>query len=122
MTSIYGPGDCFGERALFQEDPRMVTMEALERCELLCLNLSRLREVLGDDLSPLLLQRNFLLNGLKKSPVFSQFSSSQQFQIVREMQLNDLPTGEVIKEEPRFLLVLDGLMEKQQGADRPTKL
>jgi len=47
-VSRLGPGQHFGEMALFAGQPRPTTIEALEECELLMLNVDDFRRVLSD--------------------------------------------------------------------------
>jgi len=107
-TSRLGPGDCFGERAIGQENAKQdATVVAASRCECMCISANELREVLGNDLGATL-ERNFLLMGLKKSAVISQFTSSQQYEIVKSMVVKDVPAGSKIEDGQRFVIILDG--------------
>uniref|UniRef100_A0A7S4R4M7 cGMP-dependent protein kinase n=1 Tax=Alexandrium monilatum TaxID=311494 RepID=A0A7S4R4M7_9DINO len=105
--SRMGPGDCFGETALIKNEKTPVTVLALGRSELLCIKVGELREVLGSDLAACL-ERNFILNGLKKSPVISQFSSTQQYEIAKAMVVRDYKAGQRLEEGVRFVIVVEG--------------
>jgi len=118
--SRLGPGDCFGENALIKNEKTPVTLLAVGRSELLCTSVGELREVLGNDLAACL-ERNFILSGLKKSPVISQFSSSQQYEIAKAMAVRDFKPGQKLEEGLRFLIVVDGKLvskDSQSGLER----
>jgi len=100
-------GDCFGERAFLKKEPRDATVVANGRCELLCISVNELREVLGNDLAACL-ERNFILLGLKKSIVISQFSLTQQHEIAKAIEVKDYSAGTRIEEGFRFMIVIDG--------------
>jgi len=118
--SRLGPGDCFGEAALLKNEKAVVTVLTVGRSELLCISVGELREVLGSDLAACL-ERNFILNGLKKSPVIGQFSSTQQYEIVKAMVIRDYRGGQRVEDGLRFLIVLDGRLSKA-GKDSPVSL
>eukprot|EP00929_Paragymnodinium_shiwhaense_P000103 TRINITY_DN10025_c0_g1_i1.p1 TRINITY_DN10025_c0_g1~~TRINITY_DN10025_c0_g1_i1.p1 ORF type:complete len:916 (+),score=253.81 TRINITY_DN10025_c0_g1_i1:120-2867(+) len=105
--SQLGSGECFGERALLDGKPHSSTVVTSMKCELLCISVGALKEVLGEDWGPVL-ERNFILQGLKKSPVISQFSSTQQYAIVQAMTTKQFKAGETIEEGLRFAVVIDG--------------
>lgn len=115
-----GPGDCFGESALINNQPWDATVVTLGRCELLCISVGELREVLGSDLGACL-ERNFILQGLKKSPLFSQFSSTQQYEIVKAMVIKDYTAGAKVEEGLRFVVLVDGMI-LGQSPDGPVAL
>jgi len=105
--SRLGLGDYFGERAAIQNEPQDATVVAAGKCHLLCISVGDLREVFGSDLAACL-QRNFLLLGLKKSPVISQFTSAQQSGIAKAMDVRDYAAGTKIEKGFRFIIVVDG--------------
>lgn len=102
-----GPGDCFGERALVSAERHTESVIAKGRCELLCISVLELKEVLGSDLTACL-ERNFVLQGLKKSPIISQFSSSQQHEMLKSVIIKSMTEGETLQEPVRFLIVIEG--------------
>lgn len=102
-----GPGDCFGERTIDGSGAQDQTVKANTRCECICISATELKEVLGNDLAATL-ERNFLLQGLKKSPVISQFSSSQQYEIYKAMKIENYKVGDLIEEGLRFALIMEG--------------
>lgn len=106
----HGPGDCFGENALIKNEKIPFTVLTVGRSELLCISVGELREVLGSDLAACL-ERNFILNGLKKSPVISQFSSTQQYEIVKAMTVRDFKAGQKMEDGLRFVIVVDGSLK-----------
>lgn len=101
------PGDCFGERAILRSEPRTATVIAQESCELLTINIDDLKDVLGDNMATYL-ERNFILLGLKKTPIYSQFSSSQQSEIVKAMLTKDYQPDANIEDGFLFAIVIDG--------------
>jgi len=108
--SRLGPGDCFGDRALLNHDLQDVTVVSVGKCECGCISVTELREILGNDLSSCL-DRNFILQGLKKSPILSQFSSSQQYEIVKAVVVREFEAGEKVEVEHRFAIVIDGKLD-----------
>lgn len=114
--SHIGTGDCFGESALLTDAHVDCTVLTLSRTELLCISSRELREVLGADFKACL-ERNLLLTGLKKSPAISQFSSTQQYEILKAMIVNEYRAGQKIEDGIRFLIVLEGsLRGNTQGS------
>jgi len=115
--SRLGPGDCFGDRALLNEGRQDVTVVSVGRCECGCISVTELKEILGSDLGACL-ERNFILQGLKKSPVLSQFSSSQQHEIVKAVITRDFAADAKVDEGFRFAIVVDGSLSgfKNQSA------
>lgn len=108
-TSSAGKGDCLGASALLAGTCADVTVLALSHAELLCISARELREVLGADLKTCL-ERTFLLNGLKRSPVTSQFSATQQSEIVKVMLVLEYKPSQKIEDGIRFMTVLDGTL------------
>jgi len=114
------PGDCFGENALLKNEKSDCTALACGRSELLCISAAELGEVLGNDVAACL-QRNFILNGLKKSPVISLFSSTQQYEIVKSVVTREYKPGQKIEEGLRFVIVVEGQLVSQ-NKDNPVLL
>jgi len=110
VISKMGPGVSFGERELLYNEPRTSTIVAEDHCELLVIAGEALKEVLGDDLNAYL-QKNFILMGLRKSPLISQFSSSQHTAIVSNMTVRTFGPGEPVAPGYRFVVVIDGFIE-----------
>lgn len=111
-------GHSFGERAiLYNEKGRSSTVVADSKCELLCVGVQQLKELLGDDVATLL-ERSFILFGLKQSPVLSQFSVSQQHHIAQAMDVKAFQGHQRIDDKLRFAFILDGEVSGQgkQGA------
>mmetsp|Transcript_76611 Transcript_76611/g.221445 ORF Transcript_76611/g.221445 Transcript_76611/m.221445 type:complete len:927 (-) Transcript_76611:142-2922(-) len=114
-VSRLGPGDCFGERALLKQEKLDSTVLASSRCECVCVSVTELREILGNDVGSVL-ERNFILLGLKKSPVMSQFSSSQQYQLAQLIKVSDYAAGAKIPDGLRFVIVVEGRLNGQSNA------
>ena len=49
VLSTQGPGEYFGEMALFDDEPRSASVMALEPCKLLIISKAQLREAMKDD-------------------------------------------------------------------------
>jgi len=107
-----GPGDCFGERALVNQQTQDNTVVSSSKCECLCVSVNELKEVLGNDIGAML-ERNFILLGLKKSPLFSQFSSTQLSEVVKAVVIKDYPNNAKIEDGLRFVIVIDGKISGQ---------
>jgi cGMP-dependent protein kinase len=113
-------GECFGERALLSGEVRAATIVSEERSELLCIGGDQLREVLGGDLRTCL-EQVVVLACLKKSPIISQFSSHQQYAIMKAVQIKDFKAREKVPGGLRFGVICDGDIDgKNKG--RPIKL
>mmetsp|Transcript_1443 Transcript_1443/g.2483 ORF Transcript_1443/g.2483 Transcript_1443/m.2483 type:complete len:927 (+) Transcript_1443:66-2846(+) len=110
------PGDCFGERALLFNEPRGSTVVADARCELLCIGGEQLKEVLGNDLSACL-ERSFLLQGLRKSPLMSQLSPTQQAEIIKVMTITAYKPGDKIPAGLQFVIVVEGSITGKNNAE-----
>jgi len=113
-VGVISPGECFGERALLYNEVRSATVQAVVKSELLCIGVEQLKEVLGEDLSPKLLQKNFLLQGIKNLPMFSQFSSTQQLTIVKALELRDFDSSASLS-DIQFLLIIDGQLTSSKS-------
>jgi len=100
-------GECFGERALLSGEARAATIVADERSELLCIGGDQLREVLGGNLQACL-EQNVVLASLKKSPIIAQFSSAQQFAIMRVVEMREFKKDEKVPQGLRFAVICDG--------------
>mmetsp|Transcript_29891 Transcript_29891/g.86907 ORF Transcript_29891/g.86907 Transcript_29891/m.86907 type:complete len:936 (+) Transcript_29891:94-2901(+) len=112
--SRLGPGDCFGERAMLHNDKQEATAVSQGRSECICISVKELREILGSDLAACL-ERNFVLQGLRKSPIISQFSSSQLHEIVKALAVKDYPPDTKIEDGHRFVIVVDGQLSCENG-------
>jgi len=106
-VSRLGPGDCFGERAMLNNDLQDMTVVAVGRCECICISVKELKEILGNDLAACL-ERSFVLSGLKRSPMLSHFSSSQQYEIVKTMAVKDYAPGTKLDTSLRLVIVIEG--------------
>lgn len=111
-------GECFGDSALFDSTPQAFSVVSVGRCELLCISVVDLKEVLGSDLKACL-ERNLVLQGLKMSPIISQFSLAQQLAIVKAMRIRHCAPGEPLREGVRCAVIIDGSIS---GTDRKEQL
>eukprot|EP00427_Karlodinium_veneficum_P012096 CAMPEP_0169064772 /NCGR_PEP_ID=MMETSP1015-20121227/2026_1 /TAXON_ID=342587 /ORGANISM="Karlodinium micrum, Strain CCMP2283" /LENGTH=846 /DNA_ID=CAMNT_0009123257 /DNA_START=238 /DNA_END=2778 /DNA_ORIENTATION=+ len=105
-----GPGDSFGERGLLYKEPRSSTVVAESRSELLCIAGDKLRDVLGGDLSAIL-ETNLILSCVRKSPLFSQFSGTQQSKLVEVMKVRSYEAGAKVETGLRLVVIVDGGVE-----------
>lgn len=71
-TGSFQTGECFGDQAMYNSSPCSFTVLASGRCELLCISVEELKEVLGDDLKQCL-EKSLVLQGLKQSPYHDTF-------------------------------------------------
>lgn len=106
-VSRLGPGECFGESMMMSDSPWDITVVSAGRSELLCISVKELKEALGGDLAAVL-ERNFVLQGLKKCPIISQFSSSQKLELVKSVALKDYQANAKVEAGIRFLIVVEG--------------
>jgi len=90
-----GPGDCFGERALLYGEPRVATVVAGSRCELLRIDAAPLQKALGTDLTAYL-ERCLALMGLRGSPTYSQLTGAQQSALAKALDMKDLQPGAAV--------------------------
>jgi len=100
-------GDCFGERAVLYHEACGSTVVAAGRCELVCIGVQQLKEVLGQDLNTCL-QLSFVRAALKGLPVFSHLSPPQHQQIAQAMEVRRYEPGQKVEEGLRLVVVLDG--------------
>eukprot|EP00930_Biecheleria_cincta_P016959 TRINITY_DN13615_c0_g3_i1.p1 TRINITY_DN13615_c0_g3~~TRINITY_DN13615_c0_g3_i1.p1 ORF type:complete len:864 (+),score=197.52 TRINITY_DN13615_c0_g3_i1:42-2633(+) len=105
--SRFGPGDCFGESQLLKSEPWNITVVAATRCELLCVSVTELTGLLGNDLAAVL-ESNFIVQSLSKGPVMSQFTPSQRQSLMSFIVVKDYAPEVPVDAGLRFLVVLDG--------------
>eukprot|EP00933_Yihiella_yeosuensis_P072310 TRINITY_DN8066_c0_g1_i1.p1 TRINITY_DN8066_c0_g1~~TRINITY_DN8066_c0_g1_i1.p1 ORF type:complete len:958 (-),score=231.63 TRINITY_DN8066_c0_g1_i1:233-2836(-) len=106
-TSRLGPGECFGESMMMSKENWKFTVVSAGRSELLCISVNELKEALGGDLAAVL-ERNFVLQGLKKCPIMSQFSSTQKLELVKSVVVKDYAANAKLEAGIRFVIVVDG--------------
>jgi len=95
------------------------TITAETRCELLCIDLETLKEVLGLD-EDAIYARRLLVGYLDRSPFLAQFSSTQKRNFAQKMNIVDYAPDEIIKEwRSEFLLVIHGAICKKVHAPEP---
>jgi len=113
ILSYLGPGDCFGEDTLLQNEKHEATIITCEKCELLSVSIAELRNALGNDLAACL-ERNAILVALTRSPVISQFTGSQQSEIAKVMTVKLCNKGQGIGQDVLFTVVLEGEVTGQR--------
>jgi len=87
---------------------------------LLTISICELQEIIGGDLG-LALERNLFMLSLRRSPRFSQFSTAQQFEIVKNMEIRDFPSGSKVEEDFEFAIVINGQLSGLAGS-QPVRL
>lgn len=111
-----GPRACICERVLMYEEPFSMTIEAVKRCELLRVDLKRLRACLGPVLSPVRLQQAFLGRVLQKSGMFNDWSSQSVTLACESMGLVEHAPDSKGSLPQNFFVVLDGSVKLGKGA------
>eukprot|EP00928_Gymnodinium_smaydae_P047459 TRINITY_DN31680_c0_g1_i1.p1 TRINITY_DN31680_c0_g1~~TRINITY_DN31680_c0_g1_i1.p1 ORF type:complete len:975 (-),score=246.53 TRINITY_DN31680_c0_g1_i1:76-2736(-) len=101
-------GDCFGERAaLYGLEKRSCSVVADVQSDLLCMGISQLKELLGDDLAQCL-ERSLVLAVLHKIPIISHLSLSQRHHIAEAMETKQFAANETLAKGLQLVVVLDG--------------
>mmetsp|Transcript_108166 Transcript_108166/g.304670 ORF Transcript_108166/g.304670 Transcript_108166/m.304670 type:complete len:980 (+) Transcript_108166:79-3018(+) len=108
LPVLLRPGGCIGERALLYGEPSNVAVEAVRRCELLRLDMSRLRQLLGGSLCPLRLQQGLIISVMQRSGHLGTWTRSQRRAAAQAMTLSEYPPGSVVDCLEGFLVVIDG--------------
>jgi cGMP-dependent protein kinase len=113
-TSTLRPGDRFGEHAVIYNEHRKETVIADSECVLLCIGARHLHEVLGDDLGTCL-ERSFITSVLRKLPMISHLSLTQQNGLVQAIALKTLDADEPVvpqdnseQQGMQLAIVIDG--------------
>lgn len=115
-----GSGECFGESLLLSKEAAWEhTVISSARSELLCISVNELKDVLGNDLASVL-ERTFVLKGLKMCPIMSQFSSSQKTELVKSVVTRQIGGGAKIEDGLRFVIVLDGQVSGEHKDQKVT--
>ncbi|CAK8997292.1 unnamed protein product [Durusdinium trenchii] len=110
-------GDCVGKRLLLYGDKSGVTIQATQRCELILLNVRRLRQLIGKQDAAIKLQQNKLTSILLSSPVLSAQSESLVADICKSLELSEYLPGAKIPPSIGLFVVLDG---EVQAGHRPS--
>lgn len=110
-------GDCVGKRLLLFEDKSGVTIQATQRCELVLLNVRRLRQLIGKQEAAIKLQQENLTSSLLSSPVLSAQSKSVVTDISKSLELSEYLPGAKIPPTIGLFVVLDGVV---QAGHRPS--
>jgi len=114
QLSSIGAGDCFGERAVLEHQPRTSTVVTKGKSELLCVSASAIIEVLGTDLGACL-ERNYVLTGFRQSPKMNEFVAAHHLAFAKAMVVTTLKAGEKIGGALWFLAILDGQLVQRAG-------
>mmetsp|Transcript_114831 Transcript_114831/g.364946 ORF Transcript_114831/g.364946 Transcript_114831/m.364946 type:complete len:931 (-) Transcript_114831:109-2901(-) len=113
---LLGPGSCICERVLLYDEPFSMTAEAVKRCEVLRVNVRRLRQTMGHDLSPIRLQQSFLKRVFQKSGLFSTWSAAQLALAAESMELVELAPDAKGSMPQNIFVVLDGTVKLGSGS------
>ncbi|CAK9107464.1 cGMP-dependent protein kinase [Durusdinium trenchii] len=114
-------GDCVGKRLLLYGDKSGVTIQATQRCELILLNVRRLRQLIGKQDAAIKLQQNKLTSILLSSPVLSAQSESLVADICKSLELSEYLPGAKIPPSIGLFVVLDGKTPVKEGCFREAK-
>eukprot|EP00931_Biecheleriopsis_adriatica_P075952 TRINITY_DN49718_c0_g1_i1.p1 TRINITY_DN49718_c0_g1~~TRINITY_DN49718_c0_g1_i1.p1 ORF type:complete len:920 (-),score=264.55 TRINITY_DN49718_c0_g1_i1:129-2828(-) len=106
------PGECIGEEMLYSKEEGVWsnTLLASSRCELLCISVRELKELLGDNLGDVL-EKALVRKSLGMCPVMSQFSSTQKAELVKSVVVKELAAGATLEDGLRFVVCLDGKLK-----------
>eukprot|EP00434_Breviolum_minutum_P004860 symbB.v1.2.004287.t1/scaffold220.1/size262620/11 len=105
-------GDCVGKRLLLYGDKSGVTIQTMQRCELVLLNVRRLRQLIGKEEAAIKLLQATLKSDLLSSPVLLAQSKSVVADISKSLELSaKIPHG------IGLFVVLDGVV---QAGNRPS--
>ena len=112
--ALLGAGSCLCERALIYGEAFSMTAEVVKRCELLRVNVPRLRQALGEDFNPVKLQAALLAESLARCGFFATWSRAQLLSAAGAMEFQEHPMYSTIMES-RFFVVLDGSLQVGDG-------
>ncbi|CAJ1351647.1 unnamed protein product [Effrenium voratum] len=102
-----GQNDGFGEAQLIAKEPFATTIVSKGSSELLCVSISELKVILGDDMAAVL-ERNAIQQGLKNCPVISQFTAAQRAELMKWVVVKDIAPDAQVEVGARFVVVLQG--------------
>eukprot|EP00928_Gymnodinium_smaydae_P002945 TRINITY_DN11073_c1_g3_i1.p1 TRINITY_DN11073_c1_g3~~TRINITY_DN11073_c1_g3_i1.p1 ORF type:complete len:779 (-),score=245.19 TRINITY_DN11073_c1_g3_i1:57-2393(-) len=100
-------GDCFGWRAVLYNKSHSFSVIAETHCDVVCISVSQLEEVLGPDFATKL-ERNFVLSVFAKMPVLSLLSRARLERLAQEMELKSYEPDETFPKDSRLVVVADG--------------
>jgi CRP-like cAMP-binding protein len=106
-------GAFFGENALLESNKAKRSATIAARTDVVCLSLPRqlLMEIFGQDVQSISLT-NFARAALRKSPVLSKFTRTQQERLINGMKITSIEAGENLFEKERdyfkIILMLEG--------------
>ena len=118
--AVLEPGEFFGEIALFTDQPRNATIEAIVDSQLLCIDRSVMWRLLQDHAQVLAVLLQFLRERLiqrlvRTSPLFQIFSSAKRSAIVRRFRFIEVADGNAVIEQHRpaeaVFILLSGNMD-----------
>jgi CRP-like cAMP-binding protein len=115
-------GAFFGENALLESTKAKRSATIAARTEVVCLSLPRqlLMEIFGQDVQSISLT-NFARASLRKSPVLSKFTRTQQERIINEMKITCIEAGENLFEKDldyfKVILYLEGTLVTYNDVD-----
>lgn len=116
-------GAFFGENALLESTKAKRSATIAARTDVVCLSLPRqlLMEIFGQDVQSISLT-NFARAALRKSPIFSKFTRTQQERIYNEMKITSIEQGVNLFEKNqdyfKVILFLEGSLEEIRDVDQ----
>ncbi|CAE7632087.1 PRKAR1B, partial [Symbiodinium pilosum] len=123
VVNTLGPGNSLGESLLSGASGAGArwehTVVASSSCEVLCISVPELQNLLGEDLGRVL-ETGLVLKAMQESAVLSQFSSGQRSEISKSVTVRTYAAGAKVEDHAGFLVVLKGQLKgKWQGKPTP---
>jgi cGMP-dependent protein kinase len=115
-VQLLRPGDVAGERTLLYGEPFCMEVSAVTRTELLVVDLQSLRQVIGDELQPIRLQRPSMFAALRHDKTLASITASQREVVVRNMEFVELTPDKEMPDAPPLFVVLDGSCQVVRAA------
>lgn len=118
--AVLEAGEFFGEIALFTNQPRNATIEALVDSQLLCIDRAVMWRLVQDHAQVLALLLQFLRERLiqrlvRTSPLFQIFSSAKRSSVIRRFRFLEVSDGHAVIEQhmpaEAIFILLSGQME-----------
>jgi len=100
-------GDCFGWRGVFFGEKQRASVIADSKCELVCVGVKQMENVLGSDFA-VMLGQSWVLSVLRQLPVISVLNRAQRQQVANAFETKKFAAGEKLPASTRFAIVADG--------------